>query len=227
MISAGTVDTKTAGMSRAAIARPGICFFTSAKFASDGSPENADGRRPAGDHGPLTFLAASQPPLFSQYHVLPSLSKNTSQLVLTANDSVVPAIGARTGSPSKMSRLAGRSLTKIVGGSFFNATSGGVSRLSRRLASTMSSGTRLAPSASNAALIRDSTVAACAASNVGKRIATSLGSVSVTLRDARSVEVEKATSTVPYAGDFASFGVIAIAMRVSSFWRSVHAITWG
>src|SRR5215471_8155109 len=197
MISAGTVETKIAGISRAEIVRPGICFLTSAKFASEGRLENAGGRFTAGVHGPLTSCAVSQPPLLSQYQVRASLSKNTSQLVFTANDSGVPATGASTGSPSKTSRLAGRALTNIVGGSFFTATSGCLSELSRRLASTMSSGTRFTPMDSSASLIRDSAAVDCAASKVGKRTATSLGSVSVTLREGRSVEVAKDTSTVP------------------------------
>src|SRR5215470_1465266 len=113
MISAGTIDTKTAGTSAALIRLPGICFFTSAKFASEGSPENAGGNASAGDHGPLTSLAVSQPPPLSQYQVFVSLSKKMSQFVLTANDSGVPEIGASTGSPSKTMRLAGRALAKI------------------------------------------------------------------------------------------------------------------
>src|SRR5512141_991154 len=118
MISAGSVATKTSGASRAAMGRPGICFFTSAKFASFGSDANAAGSFAAGVQGPPTIEADSQPPLFSKYHGRVPGSKNTSQLVLTAKDKGVPPIGASTGSPSKTTRLAGRVLTKIFGGSF-------------------------------------------------------------------------------------------------------------
>jgi len=66
-------------------------------------------RQLAGRH-PRTLAsgAASQPPLFSRYHVLVLESENTSQLVFTANDSDVPVSGASTGSPSNTTRLAGR-----------------------------------------------------------------------------------------------------------------------
>jgi len=43
MICAGVVETKIVGASRGAIARPGICFFTSAKLASSGSAANDAG----------------------------------------------------------------------------------------------------------------------------------------------------------------------------------------
>src|SRR6516162_2920477 len=113
MIAAGLVEMKTVGASCAVILRPGICFLTSAKLAFAGNAANDGGSVPAGSHGPFTSDAASHAPLFSrnQRWVPPSLK--TSQLVLTANESVVPAIGVSTGSPSKTTRLAGRVLVKI------------------------------------------------------------------------------------------------------------------
>src|SRR5258708_7823011 len=110
MISAGRVETKIVGTSFAATVRPGICFFTSAKLASPGSAENAGGSFDTGAQPALKSGEANHAPLLSQYQELLPASLNTSQLVFTANDSVLPAIGASTGSPSNTSRLAGRSL---------------------------------------------------------------------------------------------------------------------
>src|SRR5690349_16746454 len=93
----------------------------SAKLRSLGRLAKAGGRAPAGIHGPLASGAASQPPLLKRYQVLVDASLNTSQLVFTANDSVVLAMGAITGSPSKTTRLAGRSLTKMRGGALSTA----------------------------------------------------------------------------------------------------------
>src|SRR5262249_9807266 len=100
MIAAGVVDTKIVGASFGAMARPGICFFTAAKLASAGSAANAGGSFPAGVQGPVAKGAISQAPLLSRYQVLVVASENTSQFVFTAKDSEVPAIGARSGSPS-------------------------------------------------------------------------------------------------------------------------------
>src|SRR6058998_2404276 len=101
MISAGTVATKISGASLAAMTRPGICVRTSAKLASFGNDANAPGSFATGAQGPLTAGADSQPPLSSRYQALVPESKNTSQFVLTANDSGVPVTGTSTGSPSK------------------------------------------------------------------------------------------------------------------------------
>jgi hypothetical protein len=84
MISAGTVDTKIWGTSAMLSWRPGICWRTSAKLRSFGSPEKAGGSVPAGVQCPSTLLARSQAPLFSQYQVCVSPSKKMLQLVLTA-----------------------------------------------------------------------------------------------------------------------------------------------
>src|SRR4051794_36748182 len=97
MMAAGVVDTKIVGAVAAVYARPGICFFTSAKLRSSGNAANDAGSLPAGIHGPFASGAASQPPSLTRYHVLVAESLNTSQLVLTANESVVPLIGAVTG----------------------------------------------------------------------------------------------------------------------------------
>ena len=88
MIAAGVVDTKIVGAVAGVNARPGICFFTSAKFASSGSRERRR-QLPAGIQGPLASGAASQPPLLKQVPRLRRESENTSQLVFTANESVV------------------------------------------------------------------------------------------------------------------------------------------
>ena len=90
MISAGTIDTKTVGTSFTASVRPGICFFTSAKFTSFGNCEKADGSCAATHHGPLASGALSHAPPFSRYQVWLAESLNTCQLVLTADDNVVP-----------------------------------------------------------------------------------------------------------------------------------------
>src|SRR5262245_59302234 len=145
MIAAGVVDTKIFGVSRNPNLRPGICFLTSAKFASTGSAEKEDGSGPAAVHGPLTSAAVIQPPLLSRYHCFVVVSVNTSQLVFTANDSVVPETGASTGSPSKTTRLAGRSLTKMRGGELSSAASGGFSACLRKLMTSVASGTCFTP----------------------------------------------------------------------------------
>src|SRR5262245_23062323 len=99
MISAGTVETKKVGMSFTANTRPGIAFLTSTKFGSSGSCANAAGSWVTGDQLARTLLrAANHAPLLSQYQVLSVESLNTSQLVFTANERVVPVIGASTGS---------------------------------------------------------------------------------------------------------------------------------
>src|SRR5438270_13546393 len=94
MISAGVVLTNIDGICDAASFLPGICLRTAAKFASDGSCENAAGSVVTGAHGPLTSDEVNQESLFSQYQVLVPLSTNTSQLVLTAAESDVPLTGA-------------------------------------------------------------------------------------------------------------------------------------
>src|SRR5262245_62269414 len=105
MITAGVVDTKIVGASLGVKARPGTCFFTAEKLASSGSAKNAAGSFPAASHGPVAAGAISHPPLLSRYQVFVGVSKNTSQFVFTANDSEVPAIRVRSGSPSKTIRL--------------------------------------------------------------------------------------------------------------------------
>lgn len=57
---------------------------------------------------------------------------------------------------------------------------------------------------------------AWAVSSVGKRVAVSFGSVSVTSRVPRSALLAKATSIVPRTGAVAPVGVMLAAMRVLS-----------
>src|SRR5206468_5927231 len=115
----------------------------------------------AGAHRPLTSDAVSHAPLLSQCHVLVPLSTNTSQFVFTATESDVPLTGASTGSPSNTSRLAGRELKKIFGGSLLSATAGGASSCLARLSRIVSSGTRFSLIELSAVLITSSNCAAC------------------------------------------------------------------
>jgi hypothetical protein len=140
----------------------------------------------------------------------------------------VPAIGVNTGAPSKISRLAGRSLTKMRGGSLCTATAGGVSVSRRRLRRRVSSGTRLAGSAASADRMCSSIRSAWAVSAAGKRELTSWGFDSVTQRvDEVGAEVAKLTSTVPSTAAVAPAGVTLSAMRVRSVCRSGQAMTCG
>src|SRR5262245_19771526 len=116
MMAAGVVETKIAGASFGEMERPGICCFTGAKLESFGSAMRAGGSVPAGIQGPVAAGAVSQATLLSKYQLLVCASENTSQFVFTAKDSEVPAIGARTGSPSNTTRLAGLALAKMRGG---------------------------------------------------------------------------------------------------------------
>src|SRR5262249_3429896 len=145
-----------------------ICFFTSAKLASAGSAEKTGGSVPASCHGPFASAAASQPPLWSRNQRLVALSLKTSQLVFTTYESVVPAMGASTGSPSKTTRLAGRVLVNIFGGVLSRGISGGLLAWERRLAVTMAIGTRLTPISASAARILSSSALRRATSNIGK-----------------------------------------------------------
>ena len=63
MIAAGTVDTKIVGASLTASLRPGICFLTSAKFASAGSAANAGGSALAGVQGHWRFSSVAVVPM--------------------------------------------------------------------------------------------------------------------------------------------------------------------
>ena len=227
MIAAGDVDTKTVGTSLGVSGRPGICCLMVEKLASPGSAENAAGRVPAGAQGLSTTGADSHAPLLRRYHLPLALSWNTSQFVLTATVSEVPATGAMIGLPSNTTRLAARALTNICGGASFSATDGGGGVSCCRLKRIASSGTRLTPIPASAALIFSSVSAACAVSMVGKRDDLSTGSVRITVRVATSLCVLNATSTVPSAAVLAPFGVMPIAMRVLRMRRSGHEITCG
>ncbi len=111
MISAGLVLTKMVGASVVVTTRPGMLLRMSAKFGSPASLANPSGSLPAGWNGPENAGATSHTPLFSRYHRPPPAgSCITSQLVFTANDRPLLPAGARTGSPSNTTRLAGRSL---------------------------------------------------------------------------------------------------------------------
>ncbi len=227
MIAAGVVDTKIVGASSAVNVRPGTCFFTLAKLASSGSDESAGDNFPAGIHGPEASGAASQPPLSSRYQVRVPASKNTSQFVFTATVSDVPVTGAITGSPPKTTRLAGRELTKILGGAFSRATAAGFSVCPRSDINTMSSGTSLGPRPASSAFARASICPACAAVSEGKRADRSWGLVNVTTRLARSVEVAKTTSSVPSAALLLPAGVTLSTIRVLSMRFSGHDTTCG
>ena len=216
MISAGTIDTKMTGTSLAAIGLPGICFRTCAKLASAGILKKSAGNLPAATHGPFGSDATSHPPLFSRYQLLLPASKNTSQLVFTTKDKLVPATGASTGSPSNTTRLAGRALTKIAGASFFTRISVGFCVCERRLRMMVSSGIVLTPRLSTAFLICSSTCEACSVSSDGKRVEMSLASVSVTVRVAVLVRVANAISMVPRMAVLAPFGVRPTATRALS-----------
>src|SRR5262245_3598750 len=182
MMAAGVVDTKIVGASFGVMDRPGICFFTDAKLASLGSAEKDAGRIRAGAQGPVAAGAISQAPLFSRYQLFVGASTNTSQFVFTANESEVPAIGARSGSPSNTTRLAGLVLAKMRGGSLLNTMSGGRSARWRRLSNTIASGTRLGPTNGSSALMRSSICAALAVSGVGHWDDKSTGQVRVSPR---------------------------------------------
>src|SRR5215472_6876355 len=227
MIAAGCVETKTVGASRAVILRLGICFFTSAKLASAGRAANDGGRLPAGSQGPFASGAASQPPLLSRNQRLVALSLKTSQLVLTAYESVVPATGVSTGSPSKTTRLAGRVLVKIRGGVLSSGTSPGLLNCERRLADTIAIGTRLTPISARAARIFSSRALARAGSKVGKFDLTSFGSVNTTARSGRSTVVANATSIVPRVAALAPAGCTPSTMRVSRVRKSAQEMTCG
>src|SRR5690349_19099086 len=105
---------------------------------------------------------------FSRYQVLLLFSKNTSQLVLTANVRPVLPIGDIAGSPSHTTRLAGLAEWKITGGSWFSVTPLGLAGLSLRASSTLSSGTLLGPSFGSAARIFSSSWLAALVSRLGK-----------------------------------------------------------
>ena len=142
MIAAGLVDDEDRRRVRWRERRPGICFFRPRRSSSPGSVANAGGRRRRRPR-PLGRGAVSQPPLFRGTTALVGVSLNTSQLVLTANESIVPATGASTGSPSNTTRLAGRSL-KIAAARCRVELRGRWVEL-RRLSKTVASGTRLLP----------------------------------------------------------------------------------
>ena len=103
----------------------------------------------------------------------------------------MPFTGVQIGSPSNTTRLAGRVLAKILGGSFCSRTSAGLVVSCRRLRTIVSSGTRLMPRPASVALIRSSILAACAVSSAGNRDDRSLGSVNAAVRVARSASVDK------------------------------------
>src|SRR5262245_25522893 len=200
MMAAGVVDTKIVGASFGVMDRPGICFFTDAKLASLGSAEKDAGRIRAGTQGPVAAGAISQAPLFSRYQLFVGASTNTSQFVFTANESEVPAIGARSGSPSNTTRLAGLVLAKMRGGSLLRVTGGGCCARWSRLSTTVASGTRLGPTRASSALIRSSTCAALAGSSVGNCADMSRGAVRITTRSKKSTCVSNATLIVPANG---------------------------
>src|SRR5262245_1262548 len=227
MMAAGVVDSKIVGTSFGVMDRPGICFFTAAKLASAGKAENEAGSFPAGTQGPVATGAISQAPLSRRYQLLEGASKNTSQFVFTANDSEVPAIGARSGSPSNTMRLAGLVLTKMRGGLLSRETSGGCSARWSRLSTTIASGTRLGPTSASSALIRSSNCAARAVSTEGKLDDRSRGALRITTRSKKSICVVNSTLIVPATGTVAPLGRIATAIRVSSVRCSGQAITWG
>jgi hypothetical protein len=156
-----------------------------------------------------------------------ALSTKTSQLVFTAKESDVPAIGASTGSPSNTTRLAGRELAKIRGGVLSSATAGGCSACRARLNTSVASGTRLTPMFASTAPMRCSKRAACAGSADGKRAATRRPSLRNTVRSESTVSVVKATSIVPRIGAFAPVGVMPITKRALSVRCSGHETTCG
>ena len=198
-----------------------------AKLPSAGSAANAGGNAPAGTHGPFASGAASQPPLRSRNQVLLRLSWNTSQFVLTTDDSVVFAIGASTGAPSNTTRLAGRALVKIAGGLFSIATSGGFCADCARLAVTIATGTRLTPRPDSTSRMRSCSCALRASSSVGNFADTRRGSVRITVRSGRSTAVVNEISTVPSVACFAPAGVTPTTPRVLSVRWSGHEMTCG
>ena len=171
--------------------------------------------------------AVIQPPLFSS-HQPPSASESTGQFVFTAMESGEPGMRTSTGSPSKTTRLAGRALWKIAGGSLFTAgSSGGASAALRRLSSTVSSGTVRDATAGSAARSRASRCAACPVSSEGKREPIRRRSVSATVRVAMSVVVRAVTSSVPGTGRLVPGRFTATAARAFSAACPGQEITCG
>src|SRR6185437_588633 len=126
MISAGLVLAKMVGASAIFTGRAGMLLRTSAKFGSLGILPNAAGNLSTGLYGPFAAGPENHAPLFSRYQAPPPAgSWNTSQLVLTAYSRPLLPTAASTGSPSNTTKLAGRALWKISGGSLSSATGAG------------------------------------------------------------------------------------------------------
>ena len=101
---------------------------TALKLASFGSDEKVAGNAPRPRLPRAAEIRRAQPGAVIQPvpgAAVAASTKTSPVGVHRDGDSDVPATGAMTGSPSKTSRLAGRGLTKICGGSLCSATDGG------------------------------------------------------------------------------------------------------